>query len=243
MDSVLGALAFGSIFLDAGLRPASRDVVTSANEDVDLLNISIFPAGLSPHTSSSSGELRLTVPIETLSEALSKQLPKRRNINRAAEIFADVDFEASTFSRFVLLATVLELISERNERDEAALTMIDRWQGDAKIADRRDLEAALDLMRQQSISSGIREVVRTACGEAGCTSEETQAVIKRAVDLYRRRGAAVHDGSTITGQEVGEFRQIVRLALTGSRKRGVFSGVVESVAADKTIRATQGIRG
>ena len=191
LDDILGVLPFGSIILDAGLRPASRDVVTSPNEDVDLLNISIFPAGGLPHTSSSTGGAWVTVPIEALTDALSKQLPRRRNINRAAEIFADVDFEASTFSRFVLLATVLELISERNERDEAALTMIEQWKQQAKVADRRDLEAALHLMRQHSIGSGIREVVRTACEEAGCTPEEAQAVIKRAVDLYRRRGAAV----------------------------------------------------
>jgi hypothetical protein len=241
LSRILAALPISSIILDAGLRPASRDIVTLPHHEVDLSNISIFQAGALPHTSASREGFWVAVPIAAFSEALSRPLPKRRNINRGAEIFADVDFEASTFSRFVLLATVLELISERNERDEAALAMIEQWKVEAKAADRRDLEAALHLMRQNSIGSGIREVMRRACEEAGCTAEEAQAIIKRAGDLYRRRGAAVHDGSAITTEEVSEFRQIVRLALTGSRGRGVFSGIVERAVADKGYRATQGI--
>jgi len=230
---ILAGLPSVSVFLDAGVRATSTEPVL-ATDAVDLTQLSIFNAGIMPHTSSALSTIGVTVHVEALSAAFDARLPDRPNIDRAAEVYADIDFEASTTSRLVLAATVLELLATKSRRDAAALAIIDRWVLEAKAADRPDLIIALDLIREQSITSSIRELMRAACAEAGLASQEAEQSIRRTIELYRRRGAIVHGGSAATPYEAAEFRAMARLALTGSSARGVFSGVVDGFALDKT---------
>ncbi|TPJ81879.1 hypothetical protein FJ434_20465 [Mesorhizobium sp. B2-5-13] len=174
--------------------------------------------------------------IEALSEAFDASFPVRPGSDRAREVYADIDFEANSTSRVVLIATVLELLASRTRRDESALTFIDRWSEEASSAQREDLVTALDLMREQSITSSIRTLMQDSCARAGLDDEQTTGIVRRTVELYRLRSKIVHGGRGASPHEVAEFRAMARIALTGSKERGVFSGVIEGFALDETMR-------
>ncbi len=175
------------------------------------------------------GYMKMSVPVLALAQAFEKSVGIPVAYLKAAEVFADVDFEASPTSRLVLLATVLELICERTRRDENALGLIDKWMEDAESSKRDDLATALDLMRQESITSCIRKEVARACNAASLLREETDRMSGRAVTIYRSRSAIVHGGEAASPTDVIELRSIVRFLLTGFLTRGVFSGARESI--------------
>lgn len=207
-----------------------------AGYDADLERVTIFDAGVMPRPFSNSSEIAVRVGVKALAAAFNASLAKRRNVDRAAEVYVDIDFEASTTSRLVLAATVLEILSMRVQREANDLGLIDRWAAEASLIDSPDLVAALSTIRTQSIASSIRALMKAACADASLTGEDTDQVVRRTVDLYHLRSAAVHAGSDVRPHEAAELRSIARFALTGSRDRGVFSGVVEGFALDKTSR-------
>jgi hypothetical protein len=135
---ILAALGSVSVFLDAGVRAASTEIALAA-DCVELTQISIFNAGAMPHTSSNLSTISVRVEVGALSLAFNTLLPNRPNVAGAAEVYADIDFEASPTSRLVLTATVLELLATRTDRDADALAMIERWMLEAKATDRQDL--------------------------------------------------------------------------------------------------------
>lgn len=145
------------------------------------------------------------------------------------EVYADIDFEASITSRFVLLATVLELLAERRSRDAAALGLIDKWSNEAKEAGRSDLATAINPMREESITSSIRKLVRSRCEASECGAEQAEAMARTAGSLYGQRSAVVHAAATVSPNDVELFRRIVRHALLGSAEPGSFSRIVEKL--------------
>ncbi|WBU61210.1 hypothetical protein [Paracoccus albus] len=96
-----------------------------------------------------------------MSAALGEGLSVDDNAG-AFRLFSDVDFEATPDRKFVLLSTILELLSERKARDNQAQKLLDKWKADAIGAKRQDLAQAVDLMRSQSIGSSIFELVSEA---------------------------------------------------------------------------------
>lgn len=231
---ILKKLGSVSVFLDAGVRAVATEVMI-AGSDVDLTQLSLFPAGVMPHTSASTSTDGMLVDIAVLSEAFDASFADRPNRQRAEEVYSDVDFEASTTSRLVLIATVLELLAKRAPRDASALALIDRWSEEANGAGREDLAVALGLAREESTTSAIRALMRGACEGAGLSDEVTKRYVRRTAELYRLRSAIVHAGKEATPQEVGEFRAMARLVLTGSTTPGVFSGAVEGFALDRSM--------
>jgi len=232
IKKIVSAIPFVSVILDAGLRVASNQTMVSTH-DVDINRICLFTSGISPHPYGASGDLRVKVSTEELTQAFSGAMGVPETSRRAAEVYADVDFEASTTSRIVLIATVLELICSRATRDSDALALIESWKKCAQGASRGDLATALDLMRVESISSAIRNEVKAACARVGISDEDANDIAKRTVALYSKRSSVVHGGATVSNEEVAELRHYVRFLLTGTRKRGPFSGVLEGIERHK----------
>jgi hypothetical protein len=233
IEKIVAIMPFVSVILDAGMRVTSNQI-TVGGYDAQITGICLFTAGISPHTYGASGSLTVQESIEHLTQAFAQTETVQQDLRRAAEVFADVDFEASTTSRMVLVATALELICSRASRDADALALIEGWQKSARGSGRGDLVTALDLMRQESIASAIKSEVKAACARAKIGTEETDKIAKRTAALYGKRSAVVHRGAAVSAEEVAEFRYYVRFLFTGTLKRGAFSGVLEGVEREKS---------
>ena len=194
VDKIISALPFVSVSLDASIRAKSR-TITVCGGGVDINSVCIFPSGIGHHPYGMSGKLKTMVSIDALAHAFSEGMNLPESVRKAAEVFSDVDFEASTTSRLVLITTALELLCLRGSRDDEALTLIDAWKVCAKKAKRADLVQALELMRQESISSAIRMKIQEACKNAFIKDDDAKRISKRTVELYRKRSSVVHGGA------------------------------------------------
>jgi hypothetical protein len=142
LPALLARIARASVLLDVSIRPVDGElVVLGSGQRADLKNISLFPAGEMPYVGFGDGSFFVKLPISMLSDALDEEVSESKET--ALKLFADVDFEATTASRFVVLSTVVELLAERRARDAAALELVDRWIEEAGSASRQDLVQAL----------------------------------------------------------------------------------------------------
>ena len=208
-------IAIAAAILDVSIRPIGGEMaVLASGERADLDRISLFPAGETPYAMVGHESYSIGLPASVLSKALSER-PDIEGREVAFQVFADVDFEATTASRFVLLSTILELLAVRQLRDENALALLDRWANQAKEASRPDLEQALASIRNESIGSAIARLVRDAAVLAGCSESDVQSFQKRARNAYRKRSALLHSGVYVSKEELASLRSIVRLVLVG----------------------------
>ena len=226
IELVIARLAVVSVVLDAGVRAAAGTTVISQGI-ADLAENSLVPAGTMPRVKFGDSNATVAVPIAELTEAFAVSPADVDTLQRAMEVYADVDFEASITSRFVLLATVLELVAQPRSRDVGALALVNKWGDEAKAAGRSDLASVVALMRNESITSSIRELVRSRYAACGHSANHAEAMAKAAGALYGQRSAVVHAAATVTLKDIVEFRRIVRCVLVGSEKPGVFTGIVE----------------
>lgn len=218
-------LARASVMLDVSIRTNDSEMLELASgERADLDFSYAFPAGEMPHVLAGNESVTFQMDVAVLSGALA-QAPGSRDIERAARIFVDVDFEASDDSRYVLLSTILELLAKRQDRDSEALERIAGWTEEAAKADRQDLAEALKLMRAESIGTAIGRLVVESAQRAGCSDEESEALRKQARDAYRGRSALLHGGEPIRPDQLARLRRIVRLVLTGDRLPTFFTQV------------------
>lgn len=215
LPRLFARLARASAVLDVSIRPVGKDVVVlKSGERANLKNISLFPAGEMPCVEFRDGSYSLQLPISMFSDALNEQVPEANET--ALRLFADVDFEATTASRFVVLSTVIELLAERQTRDAAALELVERWIDEAGSASRQDLAQALaSNMRRESIGSAIGRIVRDAGFAAGCDEEINTSFQKQAREANKKRGALLHRGNSVSVEELSALRAVVRLLLVG----------------------------
>lgn len=225
LPELFARLARASAVLDISIRPVGKDVVVlGSGERADLKNISLFPAGEMPYVEFRDGSFSVQLPISMFSDALSEPVPEVKE--NALKLFADVDFEATTASRFVVLSTVVELLAERQTRDDAALKLVDRWIDEASTASRQDLVQALTSnMRHESIGSAIGRIVREAGSAAGCDEVANVTFQKQARDANKKRGALLHRGNSVSVEELSALRAVVRLVLVGEIKGTPFTPI------------------
>jgi hypothetical protein len=231
LPHLLARIARASALLDVSMRPVDGDlVVLASGQRADLKNISLFPTGEMPYVGFGDGSFFVKLPIGMLSDALDETVPDGKET--AFKLFADVDFEATTASRFVTLSTIMELLAERGTRDAEAIKLVDRWIAEAGSASRPDLAQALvSTMRTESIGSAIARVVRDAGLGAGCDEEHVVVLEKRARDANRKRGALLHRGTSISVEELSALRAVVRLLLVGAAEGTPFTPIGNRVWA------------
>lgn len=218
-------IARASVSLDLSIRAQEGGLhVLGSGEPADLDFVHIFPAGEMPRVAAGEESLTFQVDVSVLSAALAKA-PPPLDIERAAQMFTDVDFEESSESRYVLLSTILELLAKRQDRDVEALNMIECWSKEAEAAGRADLVQALKGMRAESIGSAISRLVTEAATRAGCNKAEIEQARKQARTAYGKRGALLHGGAPISTTQLSSLRSIVRLVLTGERTPTFFTSI------------------
>lgn len=211
--------------LDISMRPAASDIVligSSAHADLEF--VSLFPSGETPLVTNRRKSFSISLPAEFLTNATAETTLDAR-LTVALRLFGDVDFESSVPAKYVLLTTILEVLAEPKSRDDVAQGLFDQWEALARAANRSDLVQALNLMRRESIGASIGRLVEGAAIRAGLTQEEMQAFVKLAKETYRRRGAMLHGGATVTVEELTKLRQIVRLVLVGKSKGTPFTPI------------------
>ncbi len=229
-------LARASVMLDVSIRANDGELLELVSgERADLDFAYAFPAGEMPHVMAGDDSVTFRMDVAVLSDALA-HAPWSRDIERAARIFVDIDFEASDESRYVLLSTILELLADRRDRDGDALGRITGWTDEAAKAGRQDLAEALKLMRAESIGTAICRLVVESAQRAGCSDEESEALRKQARDAYRGRSALLHGGTPITPDQLARLRGIVRLVLTGNRSPTFFTQVGNRQWVERAIR-------
>jgi len=225
LPTIFLKIARASVALDVSIRPVSLPLtVLSKGERADLDQLSAIPSGGTPMAQHRSSSFQIGLSVDLLSAALGEGLSVDDNAG-AFRLFSDVDFEATPDSKFVLLSTILELLSERKARDNQAQKLLDKWKADAIGAKRQDLAQAVDLMRSQSIGSSIFELVSEAAKAAGCEEKVAKAFSKSARDAYRKRGKLLHAGVSVSKEELSALRSIVRLVLIGDTKGTPFTPI------------------
>lgn len=225
VPELIRRIARASAVLDVSIRPAGRDIVVlKSGQRAVLKQISLFPAGEMPYIDLRGGSFSIEMPVEMFSDALMED--GSQSDERAVRMFADVDFEATTESRFVVLSTIVELLAERRSRDPVALGLVDRWIEEAISSSREDLAQALTSnMRTESTASAIRHAVGTAAARAGCREEVIVSMQKKARDANRKRGALLHRGTSVSVAELSELRAVVRLLLVGATEGTPFTPI------------------
>jgi len=225
LPGIRGTIAAAAAVLDISIRPSSREVVLTSGASADINNISLFPHGTMPHIEYHDGATNVFLPAEALTEATSIDESRPRAPEQALRVFADVDFEATATSRFILLSTILELLAARQPRDKSALAMMKRWEAEAKEAARPDVAEAVRTIFSESIGSAIARLVREAAIAADCTEEMQDSFEDQARQAYRRRGALLHRAAPVTTDELASLRAVVRLVLVGKTTGTGFSPV------------------
>lgn len=225
LPTIFLKIARASVALDVSIRPVSPPLtVLSKGERADLDQLSAIPSGGTPMAQHRSSSFQVGLPVEMLSNALGEGLSVDDNAG-AFRLFSDVDFEATPDSKFVLLSTILELLSVRKARDKQAQELLDKWKTDARKAKRQDLAHAVDLMRSESIGTSIFELVSEAAKAAGCEEKVAKAFSESARDAYRKRGKLLHAGVSVSKEELSTLRSIVRLVLVGDTKGTPFTPI------------------
>ena len=225
LPTIFLKIARASVALDVSIRPVSSPLtVLSKGERADLDQLSAIPSGGTAMAQHKSSSFQIGLPVEMLSNALGEDLSVDDNAV-AFRLFSDVDFEATPDSKFVLLSTILELLSVRKARDEQAQELLDRWKADAMQAKRKDLAQAVDLIRSESIGTSIFELVSEAAKAAGCEEKVTSTFSESARNAYRKRGKLLHAGVSVSKEELSTLRSIVRLVLVGDTKGTPFTPI------------------
>jgi hypothetical protein len=139
----------------------------------------------------------------------------------ASELFAAADFEVTPNSRFLLLATVFEVLANPKTRPEVCVVLVQELIDKAKKAEntedhkRKDAFKALrqsaEHLKQESIRSSVRKLATKASETFG--DPEPERTGKRAAELYDKRSDLVHEGHSVTWADVAEIRKLVREAL------------------------------
>jgi hypothetical protein len=116
-----------------------------------------------------------------------------KRLSLAVDLFVSSGFEPNPFAMFLLRMTVLEVLAERSQIDEAALDVIEEWIASMKdfaakgLTDdlARSLRGRLQNLRKRSISKSVEELVRAEVGTDGA---------RRISELYELRSRMIHDG-------------------------------------------------
>ncbi len=225
LPTIFLRIARASVALDVSMRPVSPPLTVLSNgERADLDRLSAIPSGGTPAVQHRSSSFQVGLSVELFSDALGKGLSVDDNAG-ASRMFSDVDFEATPDSKFVLLSTILELLSVRQARDKQAQELLNKWKADAMKAKRQDLAQALDLMRSESIGTSIFELVSKAARAAGCEEKVAKTFSESARDAYRKRGKLLHAGVSVSKEELSTLRSIVRLVLVGDTKGTPFTPI------------------
>ena len=225
LPTIFLRIARASVTLDVSIRPVSPPLtVLSKGEHADLDQLSAIPSGGTPMVRHKSSSFQVGLSVELLNDALSKGLSVDDNAG-AFRLFSDVDFEATPDSKFVLLSTILELLSARQAGEKPAQKLLNKWRADAMEARRQDLAQAFDLMRSESIGTLIFRLVSKAAKAAGCEEKVAKSFSESARDACRKRGKLLHAGVSVSKDELSALRSIVRLVLVGDTKGTPFTPI------------------
>jgi hypothetical protein len=135
------------------------------------------------------------------------------------ELFAAVDFEATSNAQFLTLTSALELLSRPGDRPNVCIDIIGQMTRDidsslptATPDDRQALkdmrETASQFWIKQSFRSAIRSLAKRTAEKI--SDPDPDGAGKSAVDLYDKRGGLVHRGQSVTGDDVRQLRQLLR---------------------------------
>jgi len=227
IQRVIDALPFVSICLDAGIRPVS-DEIGVGDYDANIAINTIFTAGLNPRVYGGEGTTQVQAPAQDLTSAFAKSETLSRDTLKAAEVFADVDFEASRTSRLTLLNTTLELLCPKQSRDKATIALIDAWIDEAQTKGLTGLVNGLKNLKQEPMRAAIEASITSSCDAASLSAEVCDQMIRRTIKLYGLRNSVVHAGHEPKSEEIRDLRRIVRFLLTGQVWLGAFSDIRES---------------
>ena len=170
----------------------------------------------------------------------SKTPSQTANIAAALDLFSSIEFEKSDSSKFVLLMTAFELVIDRVEQPSPCLRLVERLIADAEAESQQtassgDQEALAALARQADFLKrrSIRQSIRALASECARTNDFPQPdeYGRKAMALYDKRSALVHTGEDISGTDVHELREMLRVVLaTKMMGRRVVQPIVASAA-------------
>jgi hypothetical protein len=142
----------------------------------------------------------------------------------ALELYAAHFGEAQARVRFLLLVIAIEAIAEPTAKHEIATSLLARWQEELREqlsgfepgSDEHHSLIALEREMFHRKVDSIRSQVRNLFGKLGSSNVESQSLQKRALHVYDRRSALVHDGYLPAGELGGlenDARELLELVL------------------------------
>jgi hypothetical protein len=192
-----------------------------------------IPTGISPKPMGVRASIRDEEPLTYLFAALTEGANQTALLKPdvdptlllACELFAGADFEATANARFLMLASVYEVLANPKKRPKPCQDLVEQLLDSAKKSEEtaaangeRELKEAFRALRdsaahlaKESITSSVRKLATRTSHVLG--DVEPRKAGKRAVELYGKRSRLVHKGEDVTHAEVHELRTLVREAL------------------------------
>lgn len=218
-------MPWASLRLDFSILIEAGDVQVSDSMIFNGHIPTLAQAGASPIRADSNhrteeGDLRLFSALqeaETLPRLTGRDPDQITML--ALELFASVDFEATSNAQFLTLTSALEILSRPGDRPSNCIDLINQLvakvdqalpsaQGSEKKALEDMRSTASQFWIKQSFTSAIRSVAARTASVIGVESPEDAG--RAATSLYRKRSRLVHGGIAVNGDDVRKIRQLVR---------------------------------
>jgi hypothetical protein len=232
ISKVLSALPWTWVKLNHGFLPPEPEVKRASTAGFNGAYPTIYPADLVPSPIWGHFTLSGSEPFDKFVSSLeegSKIPPLGTKVATALELFSTVDHESSHNSQFVLLTTALELVMDQIEQPSLCLELVEHFIRDAKsksqnatTTEERDALAAMaqsaGMLKRRSITQSIRALA-SECAKINDFPEPYEYG-REAGKLYGKRSSLVHDGADITGTDLHQLREKVRVILATLAARG-----------------------
>lgn len=145
----------------------------------------------------------VSTPINNFIEVITEFYGKNYIISDkqalALELYNMSHFDKSLRGRFLTLVTVIESLSDREERSKDSIKLLDELiettnKSDLEKLDKESLVKALDGLRKEAISRSCRKLLKRHLG---------RNAVKQFQGYYDVRGRILHDGAPPDGVDLG----------------------------------------
>jgi hypothetical protein len=225
-------LTWAAVRLDMGIMTDSEPLKRSEYSTFDGQFATAIPLGVQARPTRIDGAARSEEPSTRLIAALTEGANRTKldagdksTLLLACELFASVDFEATSNAQFLILTAVYEVLANPKKRPKPCVDLVEKLldgarksQETAAAQDDGEMEEAYKALcnsaahlKKESITSSVRKLATRTSEVLGDTEPDKAG--RRAASLYGKRSQLVHKGKSVSSADVCDLRTLVREAI------------------------------